>query len=150
MHAAEVTLAEDTIDSRTMPDPLGASEPCACNPEHTDQQRDESFRERSANTSHRANGNGSRSAPAASRKRRTTGSRQTNDLALMSNVPTRSSRSSKPSPSGCAFDRVAGVMMVSRAIGDAFLKRPEFSIPPFRAHVPYLSAVPEVSVKTLT
>jgi pyruvate dehydrogenase phosphatase len=45
--------------------------------------------------------------------------------------------------------RVAGALSVTRALGDAFLKRPEQSFGRFREHVPYIVATPEVRRHTL-
>lgn len=42
--------------------------------------------------------------------------------------------------------RVAGSLAVTRAIGDAYLKVPELSLPPFRQHVPYITAQPQTSI----
>ena len=41
-----------------------------------------------------------------------------------------------------AQKRVAGVLMVTRAFGDAYLKRETFSFNPFNKHLPYLTAEP--------
>eukprot|EP01064_Diplonema_japonicum_P001773 TRINITY_DN11191_c2_g1_i1.p1 TRINITY_DN11191_c2_g1~~TRINITY_DN11191_c2_g1_i1.p1 ORF type:complete len:518 (+),score=14.80 TRINITY_DN11191_c2_g1_i1:289-1842(+) len=41
--------------------------------------------------------------------------------------------------------RVAGSLMVTRALGDAYLKIPEFSFPPYRLHVPYITSEPIVT-----
>ena len=44
-----------------------------------------------------------------------------------------------------ATKRVAGSLMVTRALGDGYLKRKELSMPPFEDHVPYITAKPKVS-----
>jgi len=44
-----------------------------------------------------------------------------------------------------AVDRVAGSLMVTRAIGDAYLKHKEYSYNPLIPHLPYISAQPDVT-----
>jgi len=64
--------------------------------------------------------------------------------------PGKSSRSSSHSALvGRSFDRLAGVMMVTRAFGNAFLKWPGYSARPFSQHLPYLTAAPEITVRRL-
>jgi serine/threonine protein phosphatase PrpC len=46
--------------------------------------------------------------------------------------------------------RVAGSLSVTRALGDAYLKTPMLSFEPYKAHAPYISAMPEVSSRILT
>ena len=46
--------------------------------------------------------------------------------------------------------RVAGSLMVTRALGDAYLKDSELSDPPFKEHCPYITAQPETFVIDLT
>ena len=41
--------------------------------------------------------------------------------------------------------RVAGSLMVTRAMGDGYLKRQGLSVPPLQQHVPYITSAPEVS-----
>jgi serine/threonine protein phosphatase PrpC len=48
------------------------------------------------------------------------------------------------------IQRVAGSLSVTRALGDAYLKTPVLSFPPYREHAPYISALPEVSSRILT
>jgi pyruvate dehydrogenase phosphatase len=48
------------------------------------------------------------------------------------------------------IQRVAGSLSVTRALGDAYLKTPKLSFPPYKAHAPYISALPEVSARILT
>jgi len=43
-----------------------------------------------------------------------------------------------------AVDRVAGSLMVTRAIGDAYLKHKDYSYNPLIPHLPYISAEPDV------
>ncbi len=40
--------------------------------------------------------------------------------------------------------RVAGSLVVTRALGDAYLKRAALSIPPYAAGVPYITGMPQV------
>lgn len=53
-------------------------------------------------------------------------------------------------PEGVTLDesdfplRVAGTLMVTRAIGDAYLKRSEYSYPPYQDYTPYITSEPEV------
>ncbi|CAN0489886.1 unnamed protein product, partial [Ectocarpus sp. 12 AP-2014] len=49
-----------------------------------------------------------------------------------------------------AIKRVAGSLAVTRAIGDAYLKRAVFSFSPYKEGVPYITAEPEVTVVELT
>ncbi|CAM9922500.1 unnamed protein product [Ectocarpus sp. 8 AP-2014] len=49
-----------------------------------------------------------------------------------------------------AIKRVAGSLAVTRAIGDAYLKRAAFSFSPYKEGVPYITAEPEVTVVELT
>ena len=46
---------------------------------------------------------------------------------------------------GSAMKRVAGSLMVTRALGDGYLKRKELSMHPFEEHVPYITAKPKVT-----
>ena len=48
------------------------------------------------------------------------------------------------------IQRVAGSLSVTRALGDAYLKTPTLSFSPYKAHAPYISALPEVSSRILT
>ena len=48
------------------------------------------------------------------------------------------------------IQRVAGSLSVTRALGDAYLKTPTLSFAPYKAHAPYISALPEVSARILT
>ena len=48
------------------------------------------------------------------------------------------------------IQRVAGSLSVTRALGDAYLKTPKLSFPPYKDHAPYISAMPEVSARILT
>ena len=48
------------------------------------------------------------------------------------------------------IQRVAGSLSVTRALGDAYLKTPTLSFSPYKAHAPYISALPEVSARILT
>ena len=48
------------------------------------------------------------------------------------------------------IQRVAGSLSVTRALGDAYLKTPTLSFSPYKAHAPYISALPEVSARMLT
>jgi len=48
-----------------------------------------------------------------------------------------------------AIDRVAGSLMVTRAIGDAYLKHKEYSYNPLIPHLPYISAEPDINCITL-
>jgi len=41
--------------------------------------------------------------------------------------------------------RVAGSLMVTRALGDGYLKRKNLSMPPFQEHVPYITVKPKVT-----
>ena len=41
--------------------------------------------------------------------------------------------------------RVAGSLMVTRALGDGYLKRKDLSMPPFQQHVPYITVKPKVT-----
>lgn len=41
--------------------------------------------------------------------------------------------------------RVAGTQLLTRCMGDAYLKKPDLSFPPFADGVPYVTAAPEVS-----
>lgn len=50
---------------------------------------------------------------------------------------------------GC-IKRVAGTLAITRALGDAYLKTPRFSFPPYKRHAPYISAMPEISNRILT
>ena len=45
--------------------------------------------------------------------------------------------------------RVAGSLMVTRALGDGYLKRADLSSPPFRQYCPYITADPEVLVYSI-
>jgi hypothetical protein len=47
------------------------------------------------------------------------------------------------------IERVGGSLSVTRALGDAYLKTPLLSFPPYREHAPYISALPEVSSRVL-
>lgn len=47
------------------------------------------------------------------------------------------------------IQRVAGSLSVTRALGDAYLKTPMLSFSPYKAHAPYISALPEVSARIL-
>ena len=40
--------------------------------------------------------------------------------------------------------RVAGSLAVTRALGDLYLKKREFSFHPYKEHVPYITVTPEV------
>ncbi|RHY83837.1 hypothetical protein DYB37_012042 [Aphanomyces astaci] len=51
---------------------------------------------------------------------------------------------------GGANKRVAGSLMVTRALGDWYLKADEFSSMPYKPKVPYITAEPDVVVHTLT
>eukprot|EP00557_Chaetoceros_sp_GSL56_P004646 CAMPEP_0176505086 /NCGR_PEP_ID=MMETSP0200_2-20121128/16297_1 /TAXON_ID=947934 /ORGANISM="Chaetoceros sp., Strain GSL56" /LENGTH=632 /DNA_ID=CAMNT_0017904597 /DNA_START=369 /DNA_END=2263 /DNA_ORIENTATION=+ len=44
----------------------------------------------------------------------------------------------------------AGSLSVTRALGDAYLKTPTLSFSPYKAHAPYISALPEVSARILS
>ncbi|OQR83857.1 protein phosphatase 2C [Achlya hypogyna] len=46
--------------------------------------------------------------------------------------------------------RVAGSLSVTRALGDMYLKSAEFSNPPYKAKVPYITAEPDVVVHTVS
>eukprot|EP01059_Diplonema_ambulator_P030651 TRINITY_DN5331_c1_g2_i2.p1 TRINITY_DN5331_c1_g2~~TRINITY_DN5331_c1_g2_i2.p1 ORF type:complete len:500 (+),score=63.50 TRINITY_DN5331_c1_g2_i2:309-1808(+) len=46
--------------------------------------------------------------------------------------------------------RVAGTLMVTRALGDVYLKMQEFSFPPYRLHVPYITSDPVITVHPLS
>lgn len=48
------------------------------------------------------------------------------------------------------IQRVAGSLSVTRALGDAYLKTPTLSFSPYKAHAPYISALPEVSARILS
>ena len=50
-------------------------------------------------------------------------------------------RPSRATPGG--VPRVAGSLAVTRAIGDGYLKRAALSVPPYTAHLPYITAEPE-------
>jgi len=45
--------------------------------------------------------------------------------------------------------KVAGCLVPTRAIGDAFLKRSQFSFDPFKRKCPYITCHPDVSMKTI-
>lgn len=45
--------------------------------------------------------------------------------------------------------RVAGSLAVTRALGDAYLKTPLLSFPPYKRHAPYITARPEVNCRLL-
>jgi len=45
--------------------------------------------------------------------------------------------------------RVAGSLAVTRALGDAYLKTPHLSFSPYKHHVPFISARPEVNCRPL-
>lgn len=47
------------------------------------------------------------------------------------------------------IQRVAGSLSVTRALGDAYLKTPSLSFSHYKNHVPFISALPEVSSKIL-
>lgn len=47
------------------------------------------------------------------------------------------------------IDRVAGSLAVTRALGDAYLKRKNLSFEPYKQYVPYITAEPEVTVHKL-
>ena len=51
----------------------------------------------------------------------------------------------RKSGAGSAAKRVAGSLMVTRALGDGYLKRKDLSMPPFKEHVPYITAKPKVT-----
>lgn len=47
------------------------------------------------------------------------------------------------------IDRVAGSLAVTRALGDAYLKRKNLSFDPYKQYVPYITAEPEISMHKL-
>ena len=58
-----------------------------------------------------------------------------------------SSRAIITGASGVA--RVAGSLAVTRALGDAYLKRPDMSFGSYKEHCPFITCVPEVSCKVI-
>jgi len=48
------------------------------------------------------------------------------------------------------IQRVAGSLAVTRALGDAYLKTPKLSFHPYKRYSPYISALPQISRRTLT
>ena len=58
-------------------------------------------------------------------------------------------RTTDPTPIRCGKDqlslRVAGTLMVTRALGDSYLKNPFHSFPPYVGHLPYITSAPIVS-----
>jgi hypothetical protein len=50
---------------------------------------------------------------------------------------------------GGGIKRVAGSLAVTRALGDAYLKTPRLSFPPFKTHTPYITARPEVNCRPI-
>uniref|UniRef100_A0A7S1FP12 PPM-type phosphatase domain-containing protein n=1 Tax=Corethron hystrix TaxID=216773 RepID=A0A7S1FP12_9STRA len=54
------------------------------------------------------------------------------------------------SASNGGIRRVAGSLAVTRALGDAYLKTPELSFLPYKLHVPYITARPDISHRLLT
>ena len=63
------------------------------------------------------------------------------------------SRTHDPLAISCASNggikRVAGTLAITRALGDAYLKTPMFSFPPYKRHAPYITAMPEISNRIL-
>jgi len=58
------------------------------------------------------------------------------------------SRAITPARSGGIL-RVAGSLSVTRALGDAYLKTDVLSFFPYKGHVPYITALPQVNVRKL-
>lgn len=54
----------------------------------------------------------------------------------------------RKSGAGSAAKRVAGSLMVTRALGDGYLKCKDLSMPPFKEHVPYITSTPKVTQLT--
>eukprot|EP00659_Diplonema_papillatum_P000656 gene656-1006_t len=52
--------------------------------------------------------------------------------------------------SGPAVKRVAGSLMVTRALGDPYLKYPQYSFVPYKQHLPYITSNPVVSQHALS
>eukprot|EP00755_Sulcionema_specki_P007851 Sspe_Gene.39342::Locus_18979_Transcript_1_1_Confidence_1.000_Length_2106::g.39342::m.39342 len=59
--------------------------------------------------------------------------------------PIRRGKGPEPAPR-----RVAGSLMVTRAMGDSYLKHAEYSFPPFQQFLPYITCVPVVTKHTLS
>jgi len=53
------------------------------------------------------------------------------------------------SASSGGIRRVAGSLAVTRALGDAYLKTPELSFLPYKPHLPYITARPDISHQLL-
>ncbi|KDO27870.1 hypothetical protein SPRG_07142 [Saprolegnia parasitica CBS 223.65] len=62
----------------------------------------------------------------------------------------RMSKDDRLSCSEYGIKRVAGSLSVTRALGDWYLKADEFSAPPYKAKVPYITAEPDVVVHHIT
>ncbi|GMH65605.1 hypothetical protein TrRE_jg347, partial [Triparma retinervis] len=52
-------------------------------------------------------------------------------------------------PSRGGIRRVAGSLAVTRALGDAYLKTPKLSFPPYKFHAPYITAKPEIHIRPI-
>lgn len=52
-------------------------------------------------------------------------------------------------PSRGGIRRVAGSLAVTRALGDAYLKTPKLSFPPYKMHAPYITAKPEIHIRPI-
>ena len=53
------------------------------------------------------------------------------------------------SPVNGGIKRVAGSLAVTRALGDAYLKTPALSFPPYKFHAPYITAEPEIRFRPI-
>jgi serine/threonine protein phosphatase PrpC len=63
--------------------------------------------------------------------------------------PIRQSENDKRRFGTAAIPRVAGSLAVTRALGDAYLKRADMSLEPYSRHIPYITCVPAVSYRKL-
>ena len=68
---------------------------------------------------------------------------------VQARCPTDQKAVTNPSMKG-GIRRVAGSLAVTRALGDLYLKKREFSFHPYKEHVPYITVTPEVNFREVS